>query len=144
MVLLGGVSRPGNNAHTLDALYSAGVKVLERSEGELEVPPLSEMVKTLMGLLYQGTDMVGPCQVLKDVHFEVYEVFHPLHLGPINAGGKQAPLLFPGEVHYELLGLTAIQLKVALPTPVCEVGVPRAVGSVSSKHEDEQLISEPL
>lgn len=63
---------------------------------------------------------------------------------PFLLGGEQAPLLFPGEVHYELLGLAAVQLKVALPTPVCEVGDLTAVGSVSSKHEDEQLISEPL
>lgn len=97
-----------------------------------------------MGLPHQGTDVVGPCQVLKDVHFEVFKVFHPLHLGPIDAGGEQAPLLFPGEVHYELLGLTAVELKVALPTPVCEVGDLIAAGSVSSKHEDLQSISEPL
>lgn len=111
-----------------DALYNAGLKVLEHSEGVLEVPQLSEMIQTLIGLLQQCTNVVGPCQVLGDVDAEVFEAFHPLQLGPDNAEGEPTPLLFPGEVHCELLGLTGVQFKVVLSTPVSEVGDLRPVG----------------
>lgn len=54
--------------------------VLEHSEGVLEVPQLSEMIQTLIGLLQQGTDVGGPCQVLGDVDAKAFEAFHPLQL----------------------------------------------------------------
>lgn len=55
-----------------NALYSASVKVLEHSEGVLEVPQLSEMIHML--LLQQRTDAGGPCQVLGDVGAPVLRV----------------------------------------------------------------------
>lgn len=49
-------------------------------------------------------------------------------LSSSNAEGEPAPPLCPGEVHCELLGLTAVQFKVVLSTPVSEVGDLGAVG----------------
>ena len=85
---------------TQDALDSAGVKVLEHLEGEPEVSQSSEEEQTLSGLLHRCGDMLGPAQVLRDGHPQIFEGVHSFHLRTTDDKGEEVPLLLPSVVHY--------------------------------------------
>ena len=73
----------------------------------------SEVVQALAGLLHQGGDVRGPCQVLRDVHTEVPIAVYSLHRSLIDPERSvMAHVLLPPEVHSHLLCLGDLQVLV--------------------------------
>lgn len=64
----------------------------------------------------QPSEVIGPCQVLRDLHPEVSVILCAPHQGPADPESHQtAPLLPPPEAHNHLLGLGHIQVQVVHP-----------------------------
>lgn len=107
---LGGGPHPCDEALIQDALHSVNLEALEHPKGKLEVFQPSEVVKMPVSLSFTRAlmwcDHDRSCKMLTPR-------YQKTHLNPIYAEWEKVPLLLPGDVHNELLGLGEPQLKVA-------------------------------